>query len=159
SSERANLILAHYGYLVNVDTQNLTKEQRLKIVVQQLDATASRYKTAALVVIVIAVLLAIVLVVALFQNAEVARATRRLDERNAQRQEIKTVRDQLQQKHRELGIRHAVFAKGVQDLTASSDSFALGADVVQLKARLQELLRQFEVDFGSDELSSEESLE
>ena len=92
-SERARLVMARHGVLFDVDTEPLTKQQKVDTINRQIAASASQFRTVALIVVLIAILAALVTAFAIAKSSHAVVLETRLEERG---REIDTVRKQLQ---------------------------------------------------------------
>jgi tetratricopeptide (TPR) repeat protein len=156
-SDRANLVLAHYGYLIRVDTSNLTRAQKFDTINRQLNAAAAKYKVMAAVVVIIAILASCLTMFALWQNSGRDEAETRLEEKEERLAEILVVRDKLQQKLDEEVRRSSQLAGGIRFAVISSKA-DVNPEVKALANALQDLLEQFESDFDASRFSGVEDL-
>ena len=124
--KRGDLVLAHYGYLVQVDTSNLTRKQKADIINQQLDAKASSYTITATVVVILAVLGCCLTAFAVWQNPKLTETQTRLEEKDKQLEEkekrladVESTRTQLH--------------KWLDDVTAKSNELQRNLDIARIR--------------------------
>jgi hypothetical protein len=157
-SERARIIMASRGVLFDVETDNLTKQQRFDLAAKQIETAVTRYLISVRLIAALAAFATIVTVIALVMSTIHEKGKAVLEERNknltASIREITEAKNKLEEKLREADANAAKVAGRIETLIelAEADS----ALVISVK-NLKTLLRKFDATYAGMPLPKEEA--
>lgn len=146
-SDKAKLILARLSAISvsELETTNLTKEQKCDLITKHLSAAARRFQTAAWVIIGLAVITSVVTIVAIIKHADVVAAQVLIKEKEKQLQQIRDVTADVTEKLNSL--RRAARHLAVNVHQSQRDAVRFEPDNHSLRllaAQLRRLIKDFE---------------